>query len=123
MDKSKLIVLFGEADDAEAALNEIYKTVPEDEMDLRVIDVASKRRDRNAATGWVAGLPVPATGGVVPMQVGITDLEIEDEERRFIMNRAGKNGVVLEISADGTYMPLIRRIVSTSDGQFYTKGD
>ncbi len=116
-DKDSIVILFGSEATGNAALEDIEKRIPENELGVRVVETSHGHPQ--PTQGTVAGVPVPPHGGVVPMFVGIADLDISDEERDYIFNRATTDMMILEIKTLDQYMDTVKQIATMHNGQFY----
>ncbi len=112
-----IVILFGSEAEGQRALDEMESSIPEKDMDVRVVEVS---KGHPPATEWTAiGLPVPAHGGVVPTRIGIADLDISKAERDYIFNRATEDMMILEVKTKDEYIDDVKRIVNMHNGQFY----
>ncbi len=112
-----IIILFGSEATGNGALEEMEKRIPQDDFKVRVVEV---NQGHPPSTEWTAiGLPVPAHGGVVPTFVGAADLDLSDEERDYIFDRATTDMMILEISVPEKYMDDVKRMATMHNGQFY----
>jgi hypothetical protein len=109
------IALFSEHSDVEAVLEELYRISDDDnEIEVRRVE-GSRDVDATGESGRMA-FPVPTTGGAVP-SITLNDLDVSTEERRYLMERAGSQGEILQIRAKDEYMDQISQIVQRHNGQ------
>jgi hypothetical protein len=109
------IALFSDQADIESVLNDLYQiSDDEDEIEVRRVEGA-RDADASGESGRMA-FPVPTTGGAVPA-ITLNDLDLSSEERRYLMDRAGSQGVIMQIRAKDEYMDQVSQIVHQHNGQ------
>ncbi len=116
-----IVILFGSDVTGNGALEEMERRIPQDDFKVRVVEV--NQGHPLSPEKSVIGLPVPAHGGAVPVFVGVADLDLSDEERDYIFNRATTDMMILEISVPEEYVDDVKRIASMHNGQFFQKED
>jgi hypothetical protein len=110
-----VIAFFSDQSEIESVLNDLYSiTDDEDEIQVRRVEGA-RDADATGQSGRMA-FPVPTTGGAVPM-IDIGDLDLSTEERRFLLERAGSEGEILQIRAKDDYVDQVTQVVERHNGQ------
>jgi hypothetical protein len=109
------IALFSDHSDVEAVLEELYQ-ITDDEKEIEVRRVEGARDAGATGESGRMAFPVPTTGGAVPA-ITLNDLDVSTEERRYLMDRAGSQGEILQIRAKEEYMDQINQIVQRHNGQ------
>jgi hypothetical protein len=114
-----VIALFSEQSEIEAVLEELYQ-LTDDEDEIEVRRVEGFDGVNAAARSGRMELPVPTTGGVVPM-IDINDLDLTTEERGYLNERAGSQAEVLRIRAKDEYIDQVEQVVNRHNGQSVKK--
>jgi hypothetical protein len=111
----KIIAMFSEQEDVESVLNDLYQiSDDEDEIEVRRVEGA-RDADASGQSGRMS-FPVPTTGGAVPA-ISMNDLDLSQEERGYLMERAGSQGQILQIRAKDEYIDQVHQVVERHNGQ------
>jgi hypothetical protein len=121
---AKIASLFGSQEDATTALERLAQFDFYHELDTDVIDTFAAGSDTEPTT--VAAVVAPETHQVTAPAIPywpVKELDLDEEEAEFFENSLRKGAVLVVVSGDDKYAPVVRQLLREAGGRTARQDD